>query len=125
MVLGGIQEEAIGGTAESATRVWWRGTRQAHWRWEKIDEAFHSRNYMSYCIKLKENVKLLHIETGSPILTDEPLMPCLWFRLIVCSCYRGALGRQQQFFIGSFGIFCGNPRGLYRERERRLLGYMQ
>ncbi|KAI5663007.1 hypothetical protein M9H77_22330 [Catharanthus roseus] len=50
----------------------------------------------------------------------------LKFRLTVCNRYRGAWGRQQQLHVfGSFGIFHNGLQGLYRERERRLWGYMQ
>ncbi|KAI5667499.1 hypothetical protein M9H77_17352 [Catharanthus roseus] len=56
----GIQEEARGGTAESAIGAWWPGAWQAH-RWDKYQE-------------LKANAKRLHIETGSPILNNEQLM---------------------------------------------------
>ncbi|KAI5654132.1 hypothetical protein M9H77_31319 [Catharanthus roseus] len=43
--------------------------------------------------ELKANVERLHIETGSPILTDE------------------------QLIFEAFGIFRGIPRGLYQEEE--------
>ncbi|KAI5676716.1 hypothetical protein M9H77_07666 [Catharanthus roseus] len=44
--------------------------------------------------------------------------PCLWFRLTVCSHYYGVFGWQWQLYVfGSFSIFCGKPRGLYRLGE--------
>ncbi|KAI5676047.1 hypothetical protein M9H77_06997 [Catharanthus roseus] len=76
--------------------------------------------------ELKANAERLHIETGSPILTDEQLMfeaasgsnnGRVYGFGSVCSRYRGVPGRQKQLVIGSFGIFYDSPRGLYREGE--------
>ncbi|KAI5678237.1 hypothetical protein M9H77_09187 [Catharanthus roseus] len=85
MGLGGIQEEGGGSTTEPAARACWPGT------WQKIGEGFaqsdlyflpHQQKGQWVDIRSNEfwmrffnmDADCLHIETGSPISTDEQLM---------------------------------------------------
>ncbi|KAI5652432.1 hypothetical protein M9H77_29619 [Catharanthus roseus] len=91
MGLGGTQEEARGGAAEPAAGAWWPGALQAHRGFRSFIEWVTGEDRLGLCTvrpvcpiasaegtakyqELKANAEYLHIETGSPIPTDEQLM---------------------------------------------------
>ncbi|KAI5652869.1 hypothetical protein M9H77_30056 [Catharanthus roseus] len=104
MGLGGIQEEAGGGTVEPVAGAWWPGAWQAH-QWFLLITFIFGNSFMfaageedgrglrtvgtvcptastewtvgRYTIRpvlSDANTERLHVESGSPILTDEQLM---------------------------------------------------
>ncbi|KAI5677798.1 hypothetical protein M9H77_08748 [Catharanthus roseus] len=80
MGLKDIQEEVGGGIIELAVGAWWSGAREAHQQENMGDASAQSDLYVllhqqkAKYQELKDNAECLHIETGSPISTDEQLM---------------------------------------------------